>query len=736
MKTALLFLASLLFTLSVQAQTNVRAWYAKGQTWVVWDTGGQQASTWDVYRGSNAFTGIGQGTLTGRLFIKEAQGEKLKLSGNSLTWVAPLPGGGTYTLAASEGLFAYTPHAAATEFFAVVRRGQTAVTATNRTAAAVAQGYDPVNDPIICHRQANLTNNAGYAYSVWAMWSDGRDNANDARPDFPITANFAKNGAPHVFAVYEPTGGPVAGPMPAAMILHGGGPSDIGYTKFQPGVTGGDIGIIIPCGLLIAPDDGVYRVTSITPTFSVDAITTLWLGYRTNWDPFSVWPANQLPPADSTIVNYTMRRLDWMMDWLINRSPWNVDAKRFTIMGGSMGGGGASLLARWKPERFNSAVPFVARMVAPTTNDVSSASGNGIEILGTGDQNLPTNLAKAGGGTFGINEVWRPWLNLSATQRDLPLMRFYLGRNDTENPWGPGKINIYQNINAAAWGAHLFWDSRVHGNQYWSSGNPPGQYIAEWVAPVQTAYASAPYQARYRNDQSFPAFFNDDQNAVLAGRQPNMGNGDPANGDTVGTWSGYYDWDQSNLTDTAIYWACTIFLTGLSSVSVDNYPGTSATASIAIRRPQLFLPSNGASLAWRLRRVSDGVVLQSGTTTPDTNSLVSINNLTIFKDPVRTRLEVYPASQPPALGLGTSADVVSTTVAQLAQLTVPTSGANAGQPQITVSGLIGLNLVAEYSDDLATWQPLVTFALTTGGVLIADPSAAGMPRRFYRLRLP
>jgi hypothetical protein len=215
-----------------------------------------------------------------------------------------------------------------------------------------------------------------------------------------------------------------------------------------------------------------------------------------------------------------------------------------------------------------------------------------------------------------------------------------------------------------------------------------------------------------------------------------MGNGDPLDGDLWGTWSGYYDWDQSTLSDTTAYYACTIYLTGQSSVSVDNYPGITATTSIAIRRPQFFTPAAGASLAWRLRRLSDGVVLQDGTITAASDGLVSINGLTIYKDPVRTRLEVYPVTQSPALGLGSSSDVVNTTLAQLASLTIPTAGPNANQPQLTITGLNGLNLIAEYSDDLATWVPLSSITLTTSGVLVTDTTAPTAMRRFYRLRLP
>jgi hypothetical protein len=214
-----------------------------------------------------------------------------------------------------------------------------------------------------------------------------------------------------------------------------------------------------------------------------------------------------------------------------------------------------------------------------------------------------------------------------------------------------------------------------------------------------------------------------------------MGNGDPLDGDLWGTWSGYYDWDQSTLSDTTAYYACTIYLTGQSSVSVDNYPGITATTSVAIRRPQLFTPVPGTTLAWRLCRVSDGVVLQDGTITAASDGLVGINGLTIYKDPVRTRLEIYPATQPPALGLGANPATVTSTLAQLANLRIETAGPDVGKPVISVNGLAGLNLVVEYSDDLSLWQTLASATLN-GGVDFIDTTNPRPAKRFYRLRLP
>lgn len=727
------------FTLTTSAAntndpTNVRAWSANGQTFIVWKVGATDPLTYDVYRSATPFTNISQATLAGRLFKPEWQGDRLKIASSTLTWRVPNGSGGTYQLASDEGLFVFTQHASASEYFAVVRNGSSAVTAANMTATAVNETYDPVNDRVRCHLQFTGSTTRGYPYSVYALWADGRDDSNDARPDFPILANAAKNGAPHVFAVYEPKGGlPGSGTYPAVLCFHGGGSSGA-WNIWAPesGVTA-NCGNLLTTGIVVAHDDRVFMVNS---SGVVDAnLPSFWLGWSPSMNPFAVV---NLTGTAQPVVPYTQRRVMWVQDWLEQRSPYRIDTSRVSLMGNSMGGAGSSMLARRYPERIAAASCYVPPI------GFAENTGFARRVIGTSAQNLPSVDPSPAGGVLRMNDYWNFATRLSVTQRDVPFMRVYRGRSEyvtstTVPEWSASTvIATYNALNATAWGVHLFWDQRDHSPSDWSTEDSGTAMpdIGQWISPVLTDRPSRTAIIRYRNNQSFPAFFNDDQNPALTERQPSLGNGDPLDGDLWGTWGGYYDWDQSTISDTTNYWATTLFLTGLSSVSVDNYPGSNATASVAIRRSQKFLPASGTPLSWRLRRLSDNAVLQSGTTQPATNSLVIVSNLVVFKDPVRTRLEVFLTAQPPALGVGTNAQVVATTLAQLAEVSIAPAGPNAGQPQITVSGLIGLNLVAEYSADLAAWQPLATFALTNGGVLITDPAAVGQPRRFYRLRLP
>jgi hypothetical protein len=118
-----------------------------------------------------------------------------------------------------------------------------------------------------------------------------------------------------------------------------------------------------------------------------------------------------------------------------------------------------------------------------------------------------------------------------------------------------------------------------------------------------------------------------------------MGDGDPASGDVWGTWGGYYSWDTETIVDSASKWKATVFLhnSGLNQNDVPSFD--SARTDISIRRPQQFNPAEGDSIGWTLKRLSDSVLLQSGMEIVGQNGVVTIPNLTIYRD--SCRLSVY-----------------------------------------------------------------------------------------------
>lgn len=606
------------------AQTNVRVWNANGQVFVVWELSPQTALTYSVHMSANPVSSTSGANLLGSVFEPEWIGARLTLANPNARWRIPSSTGGVYQLTATEGLFVYTPHDTMTRYFYVTKDGDTQLGAANRTLTPLSVSYDPVGDPVRCHLQISGTTGQGFPFSVFAMWVDGRNDPNDARPDFPVMANAAKNGAPHVFAVFEPQNGLPTGPYPAVVCLHGGGQQGSYWAYAPNSFHYGNTGNAPTDGVTIAFDDRLFL--SSNGVLNTDRPSN-WFGWHTQMSATN--PSNA--PANGLAVPYTLRRLLWSIDWLTHASTFNIDSNRVAIMGNSMGGTGTLLLSRWKPERFSAATAFVPPHYTPETAG---------RLFGTSLTNMKTTEVGPDGDTLRINDFFDPGKRISPISRDYCLTRIYRGRCDDAAEWGSQHLQLFNDLNDKGLGVHLYWDNRDHTASDWTTDTPGDSCpdIGQWVSPVRTEKCAAAYQSRFRTNQSYPGFFNDDQDFSAQGRQPQLGNGSPTNGDPWGTWAGYYEWETGTLVDTTDRWECTVYLTGQSPVSVDNYPRDSAVCDVTLRKPRLFLPSFSTMLSWRLIDVSNNLTLQSGFTIADSAALVRVNNLTLFKDPRRVRL--------------------------------------------------------------------------------------------------
>ncbi|MBK7937605.1 MAG: hypothetical protein IPJ82_11140 [Lewinellaceae bacterium] len=119
-----LTLGLLLFTATLFSQTNVRAWYADGQVWIVWEASAPFPETFAVYAKPTSFTNTANATLVGRLFKEEyGPGALREQVDSAATYRIPDGNGGIYQLAGNEALFVATPHQAGALFFAVVAWG-------------------------------------------------------------------------------------------------------------------------------------------------------------------------------------------------------------------------------------------------------------------------------------------------------------------------------------------------------------------------------------------------------------------------------------------------------------------------------------------------------------------------------------------------------------------------------------------------------------------------------------
>jgi len=299
-----------------------------------------------------------------------------------------------------------------------------------------------------------------------------------------------------------------------------------------------------------------------------------------------------------------MRRIKWEIDWLIESE--KIDSTRISLMGGSMGARGANYLARAFPERI-AAWLSLSPGIVPQPDD---------PLVGSAAQNLSTNLP----GEPGVIDVMDLHTELSVNERDIPFGKIVGGRADNSLAGLTADvIQAYKNVNASGFGCHIYWDDRGH-------VFTPGSYWADSYRLTAQALTE------YRSNQSFPAFFNDDQNFEMAERQPDIGSGNSSDGNPWGTWGGYYGWDPEKVEDTPSLWKSEVYLITSSEYSNDIPSFDSSTTDIGIRKPQQFKPAKSSTIFWSLNSISDSRVMQSGQEIVGHDGVVTIPDVTIYKE--------------------------------------------------------------------------------------------------------
>lgn len=534
------------------------------------------------------------------------------------TFRIPDGANGYYQLSLNEGLFVFTPHQTGSLYFAVTKWGSDQVVpGQNITAASVPFIYDPVNDPVECHLQRTFPSPFanGFICFAYNMWSDGRQNHWEGRPDFPIMANEHKNGMPSLFLISAPVNLDTTQAFPISVWLHGGG----GIARQSLAGSRAEVNINPELGILVAHDDKMYGYRGTTGPHPDQP--TWHFGYRKNYDPFTT---STLVPSDS-IINYTQRRYIWIDQWLSRN--YNIDTNRINIHGHSMGSSGALALAKCFPQHYGSATIFNSSCIGP------DSTSNTIYIFGTPANNFPTNLKNRNGQAVKFYDLWDLYTNTSP-YRDIPLIRHWHGKNDDNGVmhWGPVLINNFHICDSIGTGIQHYWSERPHGmdmapafNDHWIQGVPPDQ---------QTVHDNVSFpEAHHKSNVSFPAFFNhrlDPKNNNPGTGLIGINNGD---GDNWGTWGGYYRW--TILDDAPNYWQAVAWLENTSVFPNDNSPEQFMTADIALRRPQNFRPATGQPIIWEVRDFLTGAFLQGGSDIVGDDSLVVIPQVNVYRANVR-----------------------------------------------------------------------------------------------------
>lgn len=636
MKILLYLLPFCLFSFYANSQSNLRAWYADGQVWVVWEVELPLPETYAVFGAANAFTSTDDATQLGRLFRFEYLPAALKEQVDTFaTYRIPDGMGGTYQLAQNEGLFVATPHQAGALYLAVVAEGETTVTpGVNITDAAVPFSYDPAGDPVECHLQATFPSPfaAGFVCQAYMMWCDGRQDEEDGRPDFPVMANAAKNGMPGMFLLSAPVDIDTTQPFPLTVWLHGGeGEARQSLAGSRP-----IIGINPVEGILVAHNDDVIGWRDQVPP--VLAQPSWHFGWRKNWDPFT--PGN-LPTAPDVVVNYTQRRYLWIDEWLMRR--FNIDPTRININGHSMGGAGTTALAKCYPRHYASATIF--------NNGFGPHEDGGISaIFGSPSDDFYTNLVNQNGDKVKLSQVWNIIDNTSP-ERDWPLMRVYHSKQDDNGTmrWDDYVVENYRKADSLGMGVQLFWSERAHGidegpsyNDHWHNG---------LAADQQTGYDNTAYEeAHFRSDAWLPAFFN--HRLDPAAHDPgdgSLGIGPNGSGDDWGTWGGYHRWEDLKVVEGfyGLNFEGTFWLEDSTEFINDNCPVDYLDADLYIKGlpPDFYTPCDFplsiAAWAYFFYSLDDNYSL-SDVAECVGSDLLKISGVRIFKKGIRRlKFELY-----------------------------------------------------------------------------------------------
>ena len=282
----------------------------------------------------------------------------------------------------------------------------------------------------------------------------------------------------------------------------------------------------------------------------VPAIWTFWYGYSAR-----IYDGGKV--SYGTPTNYTERRLSWILEWVSQH--YGTNRNRWYCSGSSMGGCGTMSFGWRHPELF---AALYAHVPIVSYTYLGSASAKRLEpLIGL----KPLTQAVRTNEGVSLLERMDSTKYVQKTTTDLPFLYIVNGRKDGSIPW-QNNPPFYRALEKSGQGHAIFWDDEGHG----ASGKNPPPDIADWTKRFR----------RFRLDESFPAFSRTSTNR-------NPGQGEPADGDSVGWMNRGLDW--RDIEDTPNRYAITL----LAHFDGMTYP---VTTDVALRRVQRFKPEAGATL--------------------------------------------------------------------------------------------------------------------------------------------
>lgn len=248
--------------------------------------------------------------------------------------------------------------------------------------------------------------------------------------------------------------------------------------------------------------EGKDNCQKLTP-----AIHTFWYGYNSNiYDPARI--------PQGTVVNYTERRLLWILDWV--QRTYQTDPNRVYAQGSSMGGCGSMSFAFRHPEIFAAIRPHV-----PIVAYGPSLTGDSTYRIAaeTGGLDMPTNEGMS------VRERLDATRFVRNHPGDLPFVVITNGRKDGSIPWGKNP-EFYRAMQEAHQGMIAAWDDGDHST---CGANLP--------ADVKAYNNLGAFHRLFARNKSYLAFSH-------ASTDNDPGNGDPKDGDIVGFMGRGLTWEE------------------------------------------------------------------------------------------------------------------------------------------------------------------------------------------------
>ncbi|MBR9978981.1 MAG: hypothetical protein KFH87_12920 [Bacteroidetes bacterium] len=407
---------------------------------------------------------------------------------------------------------------------------------------------------------------------IFAHWGTDTD-----LPNFPAMSNLSSQA--FLFALRK---NGVTRAHPLVVRLHGRG------DHFLNSVHGAGS----PFDYILALDD--YLPGTGSPTF--------WFGYDRGMDILGRAPLSAAPGLG--VVDYTMRRLRWTVDWARRKLP--IDINRVYLVGASMGGSAAAFSLFTFGDRIAAAMSVIPRLQYPNGED--SPKGAGAQRLFRalwGDAGRRPRMSD-GRSVYTVLDFARrlQWSDL----RLFPPLRVISGKRDSVVGWQQAirSMRVADSLSASI---GYFWDKRGHASNGNFSWVPQQHLISLW---------------RYRTNRSFPVFSrvsrNDDPQRTAPGGQNVV-----------------VDWFEPVIDETDT-WSVGIRRAALEMRdSLFIIDGT-LTADITPRRLQRFRITGGRLYRWTLR--SSGRDIASGTIRAQQHGQLTIPTVPIPDMPARIEIRL------------------------------------------------------------------------------------------------